>query len=158
MSPFTGIRKILVPLDFSESARDLVACGMELVRGRGATLRLLHVVTLPLAAVAPMGPGLGAVENPFTLVEIQRAAEERLQAIAADLKGLSVETQVAVGAPYREIVRAAKEWGADVIVIGTHGRTGLAHVFLGSVAENVVRLAPCPVLTVKRDGFALEPL
>jgi nucleotide-binding universal stress UspA family protein len=66
--------------------------------------------------------------------------------------GVAVEARMAHGTPYEEIVKAGKELGADLIVIGTHGRTGMSHFLLGSVAERVVRSAPCPVLTVhQRD-------
>ena len=83
--------------------------------------------------------------------DITAASQRRLDEIAAKTREqvASVETKIATGSPFVEIITFAKDQNVDLIVVGTHGRTGLAHVMIGSVAEKVVRKAPCPVLTVK---------
>ena len=156
MGRFLETRRILVPIDFSESGRAILEYAVELARDRGAEVVLFHVVAVP---VAPYDPAYGVASGPTVIREMQAAAEKALAALAAGAKpgpGVKLSTKVACGTPFREIVREAREGGHDLVVIGTHGRTGLRHVFLGSVAENVVRLAPCPVLTVRLKGFEIE--
>jgi nucleotide-binding universal stress UspA family protein len=156
MGRFLETRRILVPIDFSDSGRTILEYAVDLARDRGAEVSLLHVVALPMA---PYDPAYGVAAGPKVLQELQSAAEKSLAALAAEAKpgpGVKIRTKVVSGTPFREIVREAREGGYDLVVIGTHGRTGLRHVFLGSVAENVVRLAPCPVLTVRLQGFEIE--
>mgnify|MGYP003573234851 CR=1 FL=1 len=153
MNSFRGIRRILVPVDFAATGQPVVKYAHELAQDRSATLRLLHVVGVP---VAPFDPAYGVAADPKMLLDLQSGAESALADIAGDLDDTSVDTRVVTGSPSREIVKEARTWDADLIVIGTHGRTGLRHVFLGSVAENVVRLASCPVLTMRLKGFEIE--
>lgn len=156
MAPFLEHRRVLVPIDFSDSARAILAYAVDLARDRGAEVTLLHVVAVP---VAPFDPAYGVSAGPKVLQEMQAAAEKGLATLAAEAKapeGVKLRTRVVSGAPFREIVHEAREGGFDLVVIGTHGRTGLRHVFLGSVAENVVRLAPCPVLTLRLKEFQIE--
>jgi nucleotide-binding universal stress UspA family protein len=158
MSRFLETRRILVPIDFSESGRVIFDYALDVARDRGAEVLLLHVVGIP---VAPFDPAYGVAADPRLLLELQAGAEKGLADLAATVRPgdrVAVRTKVVTGAPSREIVREAREGGADLVVIGTHGRTGLRHVFLGSVAENVVRLCPCPVLTVRLKGFEIERL
>lgn len=152
---FLEIRRILVPVDFSDAARPVVEYARDMARDRGASVALLHVVGVP---ATPLDPAYGVAADPKILQDLQAGAARGLEDLAALVRkaGVPVETRVVLGAPSREIVRAAREGGADLVVIGTHGRTGLRHVFLGSVAENVVRLCPCPVLTLRLKGFELE--
>jgi nucleotide-binding universal stress UspA family protein len=95
-------------------------------------------------------------EVPLELLRgrMEQYARESMEAFVADgFRGTeNVETRIASGVPYREILREARETGADLIVIGTHGRTGVEHVIFGSTAEKVVRMAPCPVLTIRQGG------
>jgi nucleotide-binding universal stress UspA family protein len=143
---FRGIRRILVPVAFASSVPDLVRYALQLVRGRGAQVRLFHVVGPPVDLISPeSGPG----PDPGVLDRIRERTGERLGEMARSVRGIKVDHRVVVGSPSREILAEAAAWKADVIVIGTHGRTGLRRVFLGSVAEAVVRRAPCPVLTVR---------
>ena len=104
------------------------------------------------AALDPMFRG----EVPVELLRgrMEQYAREGMEAfVAAHFQGTEgVETRVASGVPYREILREARETGADLIVIGTHGRTGVERVIFGSTAEKVVRMAPCPVLSVREGG------
>ena len=158
MSRFLETRRILVPIDFSESGRVILDYAVDVARDRGAEVVLLHVVGIP---PVPFDPAYGVAADPKMLQELRAAAEKGLAELAASVRpaaNVKVSTRVLSGAPSREIVREAREGSYDLVVVGTHGRTGLRHVFLGSVAENVVRLAPCPVLTVRLKGFEIEKL
>jgi nucleotide-binding universal stress UspA family protein len=139
MSP---IRTILHPTDFSGPS-DLafrMACG--LARDFGARLVVLHVAEFP----ANVYPEATRHEDPTLRHPALWAKVRELRPPSA---GLSVEHRLADGDAAEEVLRAAGETGSDLIVLGTHGRTGLKHLLMGSVAEQVVRKAPCPVLTVK---------
>jgi len=158
MARFLEVRRILVPVDFSDACRVVLDYAVDIARDRGAEVVLLHVVGLP---VAPFDPAYGVAADPRLLLDLQSGAEKGLADLAAKAgagSNLSLKTKILTGAPSREIVREAREGGYDLVVIGTHGRTGFRHVFLGSVAENVVRLAPCPVVTVRLKGFEIEKL
>lgn len=153
---FRGIRRILVPLDLAESAGPLLDLAMELMRARGAVVRLIHVAELPW--LPPLALTFAPVEGAaaVTVEETRADAARRLAEIAATRPALHCECKAAVGDPAREILREAREWDADVVVVGTHGRTGIYRAVLGSVAEQVVRRAPCAVLVVRRGDFADE--
>jgi nucleotide-binding universal stress UspA family protein len=144
-----AVKKILVPTDFSECSAAAVSYGRAMASVFGATLHLLHVVqdpyTQPWAAEAFPAP-LGDL-----LEQWEQQAETRLkeQIPEAELGNAVIVT--VIGSPFYEIVRYADEQKIDLIVIGTHGRGPLGHMLLGSVAEKVVRKAPCPVLTVRQS-------
>jgi nucleotide-binding universal stress UspA family protein len=139
---FTPKQHVIVPVDFSEpsfkalrTARDLVA--------KSSDLYVIHV--LPL--LSPMDPGV--VWDAWNDGErIQHAKDALLERLDDDLKDVRVE--VAIGDPAREITERATKHEADLIVIPSHGRTGAARLFIGSVAERVVRLAHCPVLVLRQ--------
>jgi nucleotide-binding universal stress UspA family protein len=143
------LQRILVPTDFSKHSEVALTYAVALAEKFGAELHLLHVVQdlalfIPDAvAVAP------AIAVPVE--EFVAAAREALDRVtkAKDLESLTVHREVREGTPFYEIIRFAKEKDIDLIVMGTHGHTGLTHVLLGSVTEKVVRKAPCPVLTVR---------
>jgi nucleotide-binding universal stress UspA family protein len=137
-----AFKKILVATDFGEAARHAGDVACELATKFGAGLTLLHVWTVPTPAYAE------SITLP--LDRIQKAAEEAMDTEAARLRAQFAElrTIVVPGLAWRAIVKAAQEHGFDLIVIGTHGRRGVPRLFLGSVAEKVVRAAPVPVLTV----------
>ena len=144
-----AFKRILVATDFSACADAARVVATALARALGATLALVHVQSpLPTYAFAEGGAlDLARLED-----EQRRWALERLEIQAeetARAAGIAVTTAIRVGTPAAEIVEAAREAGADVIVVGTHGRTGLNRLLIGSVAERVVRTAPCPVLTVR---------
>jgi universal stress protein A len=144
-----SIRRILAPTDFSDSSAPAVRYAAELADKFSAELILLHVVQ-DLALVLPdavMPTPMPAAD----LTQLIAAARTGLanQVAALGLARLKPRTEVRVGSPTAEIDAAAKDLGADLICISTHGRTGLAHLLLGSVAEKVVRHAPCPVLIVR---------
>jgi nucleotide-binding universal stress UspA family protein len=150
------IRSILAPTDFSEHAAAALRYAAGLAERLGAALHLLHV----LPDAVPMAPDLVAgapdlVIAPALPPEYYRDTEaESLEALGRVLDpswGLvpSVETAVRRGDSVEEIIAYAAGLRIDLIVIATHGRTGLGHVLLGSVAERIVREAPCPVLTIR---------
>jgi nucleotide-binding universal stress UspA family protein len=141
-----ALTKILVPTDFSEQSAKAVRYGAELAKKFGAELHLLHAVE---ATPIMYGEGAGYFP-PETLTEMEAAAAEQLNKLELEsADDLRVIRKVLQGHPFVEIVRYAKDNTIELIVIGTHGRGAIAHMLLGSVAEKVVRKAPCPVLVVR---------
>jgi nucleotide-binding universal stress UspA family protein len=143
-------KQILCPVDFSDFSDYAMRYAALLALKFEAHLTLLHVVA-PILVPLP-GDALAPPMRQADLADIADACRERLTRIAGDFaeKGIAVACQVTSGVPYLEIIRVAEELRADMIVMGTHGRSGLVHLMIGSVAERVVRKAPCAVLTVKR--------
>ncbi len=143
------INNVLVATDFGKASEAALNYGRELARTFNAMLHVLHVTEsitarYPLEGTVFIPPGLQT--------EIEDAARTRLNAIVGDddRRELRAKAVVRTSSGTAEtIVEYAGEVGADVIVVGTHGRRAVAHLLLGSVAERVVRLAPCPVLTVR---------
>jgi len=142
-------KKILVPTDFSSASDAAFRYAREIAARFGASVHLLHVIEEPMVAGA-LGTEVflpDAQIHEQLRVDAERQIEERLPApLRARLKGT---TEIALGPTASTIVNVAEDCGADLIVLGSHGRTGMAHLLLGSVAETVVRKAPCPVLTVR---------
>ena len=143
-----NIKKILCPVDYSVSSSEAMKYAAHIAGEEGAKVYLLHVID-----VRSYGH-----ESPLD-IEMPKPSSENLERIKKELvedlfqekggKGVDVEGMVVMGKPVEEILKVAKEQEMDLIVMGTHGRTGIPHVIVGSVAENVVRKAPCPVLTVR---------
>lgn len=148
-------RKILVPTDFSRFADEALAWACDLAKRYDAELTLLHVYQIPALAL-PEGYVLPRPEAMSDLMgKLDEALRgERKKAEAAGVK--EVRTVLAEGTPFAEIVRVAREGRHDLIVMGTHGHTGLTHALLGSVAEKVVRKAGCPVMVVRRPYQEIE--
>ncbi|HEX8707605.1 MAG TPA: universal stress protein [Pyrinomonadaceae bacterium] len=144
------IRSILLPTDFSECANYALQYATSLARTAGASIICVHVVEPVMPTV-----GYTGITEPLPMSDISDQLEEsatrELPKIAGqeECSGLKVEEVIAHGDASSEIVRVAKERGVDLIVISSHGRTGLGRIFFGSTAEAVVRHAPCPVLVVK---------
>lgn len=141
---------ILHPTDFSSGADDAQKHAARLARALGAELVLLHVV--PETILIPGADLHLGAENVARANEGHRRwAEENLETRVKSLQasGLRARSRLAVGAAVEEINRAAQSEGAELIVMGTHGRGAVGRVFLGSVAARVVQTAPCPVLTVR---------
>ncbi|MEK7368220.1 MAG: universal stress protein [Planctomycetota bacterium] len=140
------IKTILCPIDYSKGSLAALDYALHFALREAARLYLMHVIDVrylegytPLEVVSPDSE------------TINRIKEELGERVPGDVrKKIRVETIVTVGIPVLEIVNTAKEKEVDVIIMGTHGRTGIAHVIMGSVAENVVRRAHCPVLTVRQ--------
>jgi nucleotide-binding universal stress UspA family protein len=146
MNPF---QKILVPVDFSVHSAEAVRVAAELSRRFEAPLTLVHVYD-PLVYALPDGimfmpqPAIEQLLEAFR----EQLAQTKLQALGAG--ATRVETEVLQGYVAGAIVERALKGAFDLIVMGTHGRTGMQHVLIGSTAERIVRLSPCPVLTVKK--------
>ena len=142
------LKKILVPTDFSEFGQHALLYGCELAKRFGAELHLLNVVQ-DAVTMFPEPNMMGTSMNDL-VADMQSLSEKQLEEMPglSGSEDLNVVRKVCVGPAFLEIIRYAKEQEIDLIVIGTHGRTGLKHMLLGSVAEKVVRKAPCPVLTV----------
>jgi nucleotide-binding universal stress UspA family protein len=137
-------KRILVPTDFSETSTSAVKQGVELARAFNAGLVLIYVGDKASSDVATEFPlGLDA-----SLVD---ATRERLLKILTPLEQTQVQPELVIvgGSPAHEILRAAADREVDLIVMGTHGRGGVSHMLLGSVAEKVIRSAPCPVLIMR---------
>jgi nucleotide-binding universal stress UspA family protein len=133
---------ILHPTDFSENSEFAFRVASSLARDYNARLILLHVISPPMVIYAG---GPVPAEMCADIDEIK----EKLRQLEGHTHGVRVESQVLEGDPVNMILRAAEETHSDVIVMGTHGRTALTRLLLGSVAESVIRKAPCPVLTAK---------
>lgn len=142
-----SLKTILVPSDFSDCSEAAVKYGRALASAFHCTLHLLHVVqdpyTQPWAAEAFPAP-IGDL-----LEQWQAQAASRLTSVIPESERAGVVVATLIGSPFFEILRYAKEQSVDLIVIGTHGRGPIGHMLLGSVAEKIVRRAPCPVLTVR---------
>lgn len=145
------IRTILVPTDFSDDADLAIEAAHRLLSSlqEGARLVLVHAYNLPVEYTA-YGPVPTSVHY---LKDTGSEAQEQLDRMVEKLsgKGLDVEAWAVEGYPPEVIVTEAERIGADLIAMGTHGRSGLAHLLLGSTAERVVQRAPCPVMTVRRE-------
>ncbi len=168
-----AFKHLLVPTDFSEPANSALRYAIEEAVLHHARLTLLHVLPAdtqtdvhyvtgapdpgPQGGLDLLAGGRVGRSAPVSQPEVVRRdrsaeAQTQLRDLVANAFQGPWEVEVALGPPADTIVRVAQERGADLIVMSTHGRTGLQHVLLGSVAEKVVRLAPCPVLTVKHRG------
>ncbi|MCZ6544281.1 MAG: universal stress protein [Chloroflexi bacterium] len=141
------IQLILVPIDFSDQAAVVIDWATHLAEQHSSKILLLHVYHLPVEFQQLEGAYL----PPDFWSNVKQEAEQQLASHSQKIRTHQVEVEALVreGYPATVIVEAAESHGADLIVIGTHGHTGLKHLLLGSIAERVVQKAPCPVLTVK---------
>lgn len=141
------MKTLLVPIDFSEHSMRALEVAKELARLADGKIHLLHCYQLNVGGVSPYGVMIPDDLNQ----QIREAAEQQLAAIeqAVAAEGIAVESHLTPRYPSEAISDLAGELGADVIVMGTRGATGLQHILLGSVAERTLRIAPCPVLSVK---------
>ena len=138
--------RILCPVDFSDFTAPAVEHALRLARWFNARVEVLHVI--PVSAFATAGGGM--VDFPQAIQAMREGATRDLANLVAPLldEGVPIETKILEGDPWRAIVEAAAAWPADLVVMGTHGRSGLEHLLLGSVTEKVLRRATSPVLTV----------
>ncbi len=145
------IQRILLPTDFSTYSAAATKYACELAMRFDSELHILHTLEHHLSSTPAFGFGL---DLPQFISESKAAAEKKLAGIVDSgwSAGRTVIKVVSDGSPRAEIVRYAREASIDLIVLSTHGRSGLSHVMLGSVSESVVRTAPCPVLTVRPEG------
>jgi universal stress protein A len=145
------LKRLLLPTDFSNYSATATTYACELAARFDAELHLLHTLEPYVASTPEFGMGLAF---PNYIGEARAAAEKTLAGML-DPKWAAGRTVIQVvleGSPKVEIIQYARKENIDLIVLATHGRTGLAHVLMGSVAETVVRTAPCPVLTVRPEG------
>ena len=144
------LKNILVATDFSESSEAALIYARELAHAFGGTLHVLHVA----GNIAANAIGVEGYTTDFTALqrEVEESAQKQLDAVVndEDRRTLAAKTIVLTSnSAAQTIVSYAKEALIDLVVVGTHGRGAMAHLLMGSVAERVVRLAPCPVLTVR---------
>jgi universal stress protein E len=140
--------RILVAVDLSDESVAALKTARALADARGAALAVVHVLA-SIGDVQPFFPQSYGI-NATNLLELERLAGEALERRVAEVEGCSdVERFVELGAPYAEIVRRAEAWSADLVVVGSRGRTGISRAMLGSVAEHVVRAAHCAVLVAR---------
>jgi universal stress protein A len=145
----TRFERVLVPVDFSDTSRKALEAALPFARQFGASLTLLHVIE---PVVYPVDYLVVPPEMEDATIALGREAKNRLAAMKVDASqanGVEIDSITRTGRPYQEIIEAAKSLRADLIVIGTHGYTGLKKIYLGSTAERVMRHAPCPVLVVR---------
>ncbi len=151
------IKKVLVPIDFSDYSKSALKYAVSFVKQFNAELILIYVVE---PVIYPPDFSMGQIAIPSVDLEMDKRAVEELSKLArkeipADLK---VKTLVKTGKPFIEIIETAAEENTDLIIIATHGHTGVEHILFGSTAEKVVRKAPCPVLTLREPikGYAFK--
>lgn len=138
------LQHILVPLDFSSDAEQALDYAVTFAQQFQARLTLLHVIYIPATAEVNLSAYFAQMEN---------GAQQRMETYQKRLEdaGLAAKTIIIRGNPYHGIVEMAQDKQVDLIIIGTHGHTGFQHLLLGSVAERVVRLAPCPVMVTRES-------
>ena len=136
---------IQVPVDFSHDSEHAVEAAIGLAQQFEARVTLLHAIHIPEAAEVNLAAYMDKIRS-----EADQSMTSRLQRVQE--AGVTAEAVTVIGAPSQTIVDTARDRRADLIVMGTHGRTGLRHMLIGSVAERVVRLAPCPVMVVPRES------
>jgi nucleotide-binding universal stress UspA family protein len=143
-----NIKKILVPVDFSEYSKMAVDYSVEFAKKFGSELILIYVIE-PI--VYPSDFGLGQIPINQVDLEIQSKAEDELKRLIDEKIPPTIKTNyfVRTGKPFLEIINAAKEQDCDLIIIASHGHTGIEHILFGSTAEKVIRKSPIPVLTVR---------
>jgi nucleotide-binding universal stress UspA family protein len=145
------LKNVLVATDFGDAAETALAYGRDFARTFGATLHVIHVVDNVLARVGAgemYAPDLSNFQR-----EVEESARKQLDGLVTDDDRRTLRAQAITrtsNSPALAISAYAKEAGIDLVVMGTHGRGALAHLVMGSVAERVVRIAPCPVLTVRQ--------
>jgi nucleotide-binding universal stress UspA family protein len=149
------IRRILFPTDFSEPADHAWPFALHFAQEFGAEIHLLHVVAPPPRMMEAYAGNFDPAKFAEVLTAEANASLDRFVQ-EAKVRNIPSQSEVRVGVDFHEIVDYARSHQIDLIVMATHGRTGLAHALVGSVAEKVVRKAPCPVLTVKHPAMKFE--
>lgn len=148
------IKKILVPVDFSDYSRNALNYAVQFAKEINAEIYSIYVVE-PL--IFPADFSMGQISIPAMDVDTTKRAKEELETFMNNLlgPGCKVDTIIKTGKPFVEINETAAELDIDLIIIATHGHTGVEHLFFGGTAEKVVRKAPCPVLTLREPikGF-----
>jgi nucleotide-binding universal stress UspA family protein len=159
MQIMVSVKTILVATDFSEASAAALAYGRELAHALGSSLHVLHVVGNVVAGAVV---GIEGYTTDYVTLqrEVEHGARKHLETIVTedDRRALAAKTIVLTSnTPAQSIVSYAKDAGIDLVIVGTHGRGGIEHFAIGSVAERVVRLAPCPVLTIRHPAHQRMP-
>ncbi|MDI6804675.1 MAG: universal stress protein [Bacteroidota bacterium] len=143
-----NLKKILVPIDFSDFSKNALKYAVPFAKQFGAEIILVYVVE---PTIYPADFSFGQVGFPSMEAEIYKRGKTELDKLAEkEIQGIvQARTRVETGKPFVEINRVAKEEEVDLIIIATHGHTGVEHIIFGSTAEKVVRKAPCPVLSIR---------
>ena len=141
--------KILVPIDFSDLSKEAFFVACDIAKRLQGRLLILHVVDYVTPSLF-FAEGMVPPESHTEFLDFRIAKEKQLEELMEDerARGLWIHPIFTTGVPTEEIVERARRHKADLIVMSTHGRTGISHFLLGSVAEGVIRKAPCPVLTL----------
>jgi len=152
-----NIKKILVPIDFSDYSKKALQYTVKFANSLNAELFLIYVIE-PI--IYPADLSMGQIVIPPSEVNMEEKAKSELEELAKTEIGDSMQYNIMVktGRPFQEIIETAAEVDADLIIIATHGHTGVEHLLFGSTAEKVVRKAPCPVLTLREPikGFRFK--
>ena len=150
----TTINKVLVPIDFSDYSKSALKYAVNFAKSFNAEIILIYVVE---PVIYPPDFSMGQIAMPSINTEWDDRAKDELQKLAKSeiIGAVKVKTIIKTGKPFVEIIETAKEENVDLIIIATHGRSGVEHILFGSTAEKVVRKAPCPVLTLREPlkGF-----
>lgn len=147
------LKNILVPIDFSDYSKNALKYAVQFAKQFSSKLLLVYVVE-PM--IYPADFSMGQVAIPSNDIDLHARAEEELKKLANEInEGIVIDTIIKTGKPFVEIIDTASEKDIDLIIIATHGHTGVEHLLFGSTAEKVVRKAPCPVLTLREPikGF-----
>jgi glycine betaine transporter len=137
----TKFKRVLCPVQFDKNSESALALAKEIAKENGGKLIVLAAVTPHTDPTRVAGAAMAAHD--------EKAAEQELARLKSDLGDIEHETVLLIGNPAEQIVKAEHDYGIDLVVMATHGRTGLSHLVLGSVAEHVVRESICPVLTIR---------
>jgi nucleotide-binding universal stress UspA family protein len=140
------IKKILVPIDFSETSNHALDYAIDLAKSLGASITVAHSYVIPLYAF----PDGAIITSPELAAQLSDAAQKNLDKAVSARKerGVELTSVLTTGVPFEEVTRLAQELRVDLIVMGTHGRRGLPRALLGSVAETVIRTSSIPVLAI----------
>jgi universal stress protein A len=147
-------KKILVPLDFSDYTDEIMNVAVQIAEKFGSTMHLLHVIP-NMDYFTPYESFLSAENLVSIQRDIEREVEKDMEVVVKKLKDIPVAKTIHAGVAFLEIVNYVRTENIDLVVMGTHGRGGLEHILIGSVAEKVVRKSPCPVLTIRPAGKQL---
>ena len=149
-----SVKNILVPIDFSDFSKNALRYSVNFAEHFNAKLHMIYVVE---PAIYPADFSMGQVSIPSLDIDMTERAKEELEQLAKEEVAPHVQTEILIksGKPFLEIIQSAAELDIDLIIIATHGHTGMEHLLFGSTAEKVVRKAPCPVLTLREPlkGF-----
>lgn len=140
--------KILVPVDFSDYTDEITHAAGQLAKKFGSTIHLLHVIP-NMDYFTPYESFLPAESLINAQRDIEREVDKDMDAVARKMGDIPVVKAVRAGVAFAEILQYVRTEGIDLVVMGTHGRGGIEHILLGSVAEKVIRRAPCPVMTIR---------